>query len=304
MEPRGKVIVVTGASSGMGRAAAVRFAARADSVVLAARRGAVLEEVASECERAGGRALSVPTDVTDERAVEDLARQAVARFGRIDAWVHAAAVAAFGRFGETPARVARQVIETNLTGTLYAAQAALAQFGRQGHGHLVLIASVLGKAPIPYLSAYNASKHGVVGLAGSIREELKADGLDGRIHVSTLLPPATDTPFYIHAANYTGKVPRPPPPVYSVDTLADAIVELVDEPEGVVTVGVAGKLMRAAHAVAPAVYDATIGPYAESMLLDESAPLSEGSVFTPMHEGRTPEGGWKDGTMLERREGR
>lgn len=288
----------------MGRAAALRFAARGDSVVLAARRGAVLDEVAAECERAGGQALAATTDVTDERAVEELAQQAVARFGRIDAWVHAAAVAAFGRFRETPARVARQVVETNLIGTIYAAQAALAQFERQGHGHLVLVASVLGKGPIPYLSAYNASKHGVVGLAGTLREELKEAGLEARIRVSTLLPPATDTPFYLHAANYTGKIVRPPPPVYAVDTLADAIVELVDKPEDVVTVGAAGKLMRAAHAAAPALYDAVIGPYSETMLLDEPSPITEGSVFSPMPEGRTPEGGWKDGTRHARREAR
>lgn len=288
-----KVVVITGASSGMGRAAALRLAARGDAVVLSARRASLLEEVARACEAAGGEALAVPADVTDEATVQEVAQQAVDRFGRVDAWAHAAAVAAFGRVEEVPVAAARRLLEVNLTGTAIVAREALLRFKAQGHGNLVLVASVLGKAPIPYLGLYNASKYGVVGLAQSIRAELKMDGLDGRIHVCTLLPPATDTPFYVHAANYEGRAPRPPPPVYAVDTLAEALVALVDEPREEVAVGAAGKLMAVSHAAAPGLYDRVIGPYSQTMFEDRPAPRSDGALFRPMQEGREAEGGWR-----------
>lgn len=294
-----RVIVITGASSGIGRAAAVALAKEGARLVLAARRRALLDEVARECEAAGGEALVAPCDVGVMAEVEDVAEQAVARFGRVDAWVHTAAVACFAKFDETPLDVSEQLLRVNVLGTVHAARAALAVFKRQGSGNLILTSSVLGKAPIPYLSLYNASKHAVVGLAESIRQELKDDGLDA-IHVCTLMPPATDTPFYVHAANYVGKVPRPPPPVYDVDTLAKAVVGLVESPEDEVAVGAAGKLMRVAHAVAPGIYDAVTGPYSKSMFLDEGAPLSSGNVFQPIHEGRAAEGGWKEGGLPTR----
>lgn len=286
-------MVVTGASSGMGRAAALRLAARGDRVVVSARRARLLDEVVRACEDAGGEALAAPADVTDEAAVQEVAQQAVARFGRVDAWVHAAAVAAFGRFEEVPVHAARRLLEVNLTGSAIVAREALLRFKAQGEGHLVLVASVLGKAPIPYLSLYNASKYGVVGLAQSIRSELKMDALDARIHVSTLLPPATDTPFYVHAANYSGQVPKPPPPTYSVDTLAEAIVDLLDGPREEVAVGAAGKLVVTSHAAAPGVYDRAVGPYSRTMFLEEPQAPHDGALFEPMREGARPGGGWK-----------
>ena len=297
-----KVVVITGASSGMGREAARLLAKRGDSVVAAARRASALEEVVRECERAGGRALAVPADVSDHAQVEELAQQAAAEFGRVDAWVHAAAVASFGRLWEVPPDTMRRLVEIDLVGSMYVAREATRLFMAQPEGGtLLLVSSVLGKTPIPYLNIYNAAKHGVVGLATSLRADLQEAGVEN-VRVVNLMPPSTDTPFYIHAANYVGKVPHAPPPAYRVETLAQAIVDAVDDPsEEEVTVGAMGKLMRFAHGVAPGLYETLTGPYSQTMFMDRPAPLTHGSLFEPMPEGRTPEGGWKEGTLLEKR---
>ncbi len=131
------VVVITGASSGIGRATALAFARRGATVVVAARREQALRGVATECEQLGGRALAVPTDVTDEAAVRSLARRAVESFGRVDVWVNNAAVGLFGRFEDTPLEAYRRVIETNLFGYIYGARAALPIFREQGSGVLI-----------------------------------------------------------------------------------------------------------------------------------------------------------------------
>jgi NAD(P)-dependent dehydrogenase (short-subunit alcohol dehydrogenase family) len=142
-------VVITGASSGIGRAAALLFARREARLVLAARAEQPLRAVAAEC----GNALAVPTDVRDEAAVTALADRAVERFGRIDVWVNSAGVIAYGRFEDVPGDVFRAVIETNLMGQVHAARAVLPQFRRQGSGVLVNMASVWGRFTSPDVSA-------------------------------------------------------------------------------------------------------------------------------------------------------
>jgi NAD(P)-dependent dehydrogenase (short-subunit alcohol dehydrogenase family) len=148
------VVVITGASSGIGRAAAEAFANEGSTVVLAARREAALRDVAHHCEAMGARALVVPTDVTDEQAVNHLAQQALENFGRIDVWVNNAAVTLFARFEEAPSDVYRRVIETNLFGYIYGARYAIRAFREQGSGVLVNVSTVAALAPQPYTSAY------------------------------------------------------------------------------------------------------------------------------------------------------
>ena len=164
---KGKVVVVTGASSGFGKGAAREFAAAGASVVLAARRDQLLEELARGCEAAGGRALAVHTDVSKQADVEHLAQAALSQFGRIDVWVNNAGGGALGRFEEVPLADHVQVIETDLLGTLYGSYAAMRQFKAQGGGTLINVASVIGKVPAPYFASYAAAKHGVVGLNGA-----------------------------------------------------------------------------------------------------------------------------------------
>src|SRR4051812_48570556 len=193
------VVVITGASSGIGRAAALRFATAGERLVLAARAPEPLEEVAAACRRRGADALAIPTDVRDERAVAALAEAAVARFGRIDVWVNAAGVIAYGRFEEIPSEVFRGVIETNLFGQIHGARAAIPRFREQGRGVLINLASVWGRITSPDVSPYVTSKFAVRAFSACLRHELRdAPGID----VATILPAAVDTPIFRQAANF------------------------------------------------------------------------------------------------------
>src|SRR6187551_3473753 len=158
----GKVVVLTGASSGFGKGAARKFAQRGASLVLAARRDELLDELRSECESVGAQAVAVPTDVSIRKDVEKLAQEAVSRFGRVDVWVNNAGAGAQGRFEDIPLEIHEQVIGTTLLGALYGSWCAMRQFRRQGAGTLINIASIAGKLPHAYYSSYVAAKHGVV----------------------------------------------------------------------------------------------------------------------------------------------
>jgi short-subunit dehydrogenase len=273
-----QVVVVTGASSGIGRGVAHAFAARGASVVLAARSAQTLEEVAAECRQRGGRGLVVPTDVSDEAAVEALARRAVEEFGRIDAWVNAAAVWSYGRFEDTPGPVFRQIVDTTLFGQVHAARAVLPQFRAQRHGVLVNIASLYGRVSSPYVSAYVASKWGLIGFSEVLRQELRdAQG----IAVCLILPGAVDTPIYRQAANYVGREIRPLPPVVSPQRVVAAVVRAVDSPKAEFIVGQTHHLGAWAHQLVPRLYDRVVGPLVDRFAL-RSAPSHEheGNVFT------------------------
>ena len=286
-----KVVVITGASSGIGRAAAQAFAARGDTVVLLARSARGLEEVADDCRAAGGRVLAVPTDVSDEQAVRQAAARAVEEFGRIDAWVNVAAVWSYGRFEDTPSDVFRQIVDTTLFGQVHAARAVLPQFRAQGYGVLVNVASLYGVLSSPYVSAYVTSKWGLVGLSEVLRQELRdAPGIE----VCTVLPGAVDTPIYRHAANYIGRDIRPLPPVSSPQRVARALVRAVDRPKARIVVGQAQRLGSWAHHVAPRLYDRLVGPVVHLGAL-RSTPVEahRGNVFEPDPDSNGVDDGWR-----------
>ncbi|MBI4497432.1 MAG: SDR family oxidoreductase [Chloroflexi bacterium] len=285
------VVVITGASSGIGRAAALAFARHGATVVAAARRELPLQEVATACENLGGRALVAPTDTADEPSVQELARRAIENFGRIDVWVNNAAVTLFARFEESPPDAYRRVLETNLFGYIHGARAALPYFREQGSGILINVASVVGVIGQPYTSAYVASKFAIRGLSASLRMET-LDAPD--IHVCTVLPASIDTPLFQHAANYTGRAVRPMSPVYAADHVAAAIVRLAEAPQREVFVGNAGRLLGLLHSVAPGLAERLLARQVDrSHFQERSAPPTPGNLFRPMPEWTSVSGGWR-----------
>ena len=182
-------VVVTGASSGIGRATARLFAKHGARVVLAARSEQSLREVAGECEEVGGQALVVPTDVTDEEAVRELARQSVEVFGRIDVWVNNAGVMVYGPFEDVPTDVFRRVIETNLFGQIHGARAALSRFREQGGGVLINMSSEWGRLTSPHISAYVTSNFAIRSFSECLRQELAGEE---DTHVVTILPQSVE----------------------------------------------------------------------------------------------------------------
>ncbi|MEW2414713.1 SDR family NAD(P)-dependent oxidoreductase [Streptomyces sp. NPDC046866] len=250
---RGAVVVVTGASSGIGRATALACAGRGARVVLAARSAAELERVAAQCRERGGEALAVPTDVSDEAAVTALAAAATARFGRIDVWVSAAGAGILGRFDQTPPRDLQRLLEVNVLGSVHAARAAVPVMRRQGGGVLIDVASVLGaRLEAAYMGAYSMSKAALATFDEVLRQELILLG-DRRIAVCTVLPTGVDTPFFQHAANHTGRSLRSLPPVATPERIARRIVRTARRPRRRVLVGPYARTLAAACALAPGV---------------------------------------------------
>lgn len=286
-----KVIVITGASSGFGRGAAVKLAGDGAAVVLAARRADLLDEVAQECEAQGGQALAVPTDVGHQADMEALAAAALQRFGRIDVWINDAGVGALGRFEQIPIADHVRVIQTDLLGTIYGSYLALRQFQQQRHGILINIASALGKIPAPYYASYTAAKYGIVGLDAALRQELLVNRVRD-IHICTVMPMAMDTPFFEHAANYTGHEAAPVPPMYNADEVVDVITGLVTAPQDEVIVGTGGRLAVLAHAIAPILTEKLMAQQTHRAQM-KRAPLAgttRGAVARPSAGGREVHG--------------
>lgn len=298
-ELNGKVVVITGASSGFGKGAALKFASQGADLVLAARRKKLLKQVAEECEQRGVRAVTVECDVSEQSDVEALAEAALDEFGRFDVWVNNAGVAAYGEFDKVPMKEHEQVIQTNLLGTMYGSYAALKHFYGRGEGMLINISSFVGETSAPYHSSYVASKHAIRGLDMSLRQELEAKNIDA-IHVCTVMPTSHDTPFFEHAANYTGKPVRPTKPVYDPQRTIDTIVDLASKPQDEVTVGTSAKAGSVMNKLARGPMERRMAKKIHKAHFDqkESARDSSGSLFKPMASGDDVRGGW-----LERESG-
>jgi NAD(P)-dependent dehydrogenase (short-subunit alcohol dehydrogenase family) len=285
-----RVVVVTGASSGIGRATALAFARRGDHLVLASRSAASLQSVADECRGLGAPVHAEPVDVNHADAVRELVATAVGRFGRIDVWVHTAAVMAYGRFEDLPADVFDHVVRTDLIGAATVAREALARFRVQGSGVLVVGGSLLSVVTAPYMSAYITSKWGLRGLARVLQQETR-DAPD--IHICLIDPGGVDTPIYRTAANYAGRIGRPPPPVDRPEKVARAIVALADRPRRSRSVGWANRFVRFGFATMPPAYDLLVGPLMRlGGLSRQPVAAHHGNVFRPLPALDDEHGQW------------
>jgi short-subunit dehydrogenase len=289
------VIVVTGASSGFGKGAAIEFARAGAKIVLAARRDDLLDEVANACSAEGGDAFACPTDVSKKEEVERLCSATLETFGRIDVWINNAGVGAIGRFERVPLDVHQQVIATNLYGTLYGSYVAYRQFLAQGHGVLINIASELGFGSVPYYTSYAAAKHGVVGLTDSLRQEVKQNRIEG-VRICTIMPTAHDTPFFDHVANYTGHEVAPPKPLHDPQDVVDAIVRIARNPEDKEIVGADGVAKLVIANVLPGVSEKVGARQMHKAQMEKPPPTTDspGAVRAPMREGTGVSAGRRD----------
>lgn len=247
-----QVVVITGASSGIGRLTALRFGAQGASVVLNSRNVEALRTVAREIEQAGGTALVAPADVAQWDEVRRLAETAVDRFGRIDTWVNGAALYLAGRVEDMDVAAAERLLQVNLLGQIYGMKAVLPHMIQQGGGTIINISSVNGVRSFPLLAAYSASKYAVTGFTEALRMELKRD--HPNINVTTILPMSINTPFFAHGRSLLGTLPHPLPPIYEPEPVAEAIVFAAAHPRRDIYIG-PGRLLAMAQGVAPGLLD-------------------------------------------------
>jgi len=283
-------VVITGASSGIGRATALAFARHGARVVLAARRVDALEQVAADCRTLGARVLVQPTDVTDATAMAKLARLAYETFGDIDVWINNAGVGLLGAFSAADIATQRRVVEINLHGTMNGAAAVLPYFLRQRRGVLITNISVGGLTPVPFASAYTASKFGMRGFMASLRQEL-AEYPD--VHACSVFPACIDTPGYQHGANVSGVKLRPSQPIFAAEAVAEAFVRLAVRPRAEVTVGWTARLAKIGYGVAPVTTERVMGASLRRYLRNSPpAPRTAGNLWEPVASGIGSSGGW------------
>ncbi|WP_017317928.1 SDR family oxidoreductase [Mastigocladopsis repens] len=249
-----QVVAVIGASSGIGRNAALQFASRGAKVVVAARSQPGLESLVEEIRGMGGEATAVVADVTVFAQVKAIADKAIEVFGRLDTWVHNAAVEMYAAFEVTTPEEFKRIIDVNLMGQVYGAMAALPHLKREGRGALIHVTSVEAKRSLPLQTAYAASKHGVDGFLESLRVELMHQKL--AISVTEIMPAGINTPLFNKARTKLGVKPQPTPPIYDPSLVAKAIVEAAENPKREVVVGDAGKVILLAQRISPSLVDA------------------------------------------------
>jgi NAD(P)-dependent dehydrogenase (short-subunit alcohol dehydrogenase family) len=287
-----QTVLITGASSGIGRATAVELAGRGAQLVLVARGDEPLADTAEEAHAAGAAAAIVcPADVLDEDAFRAAVETAVDRFGRLDAVIHAAQVMAYGTIEQLPRKVFERVVETAVHGTASVARVVLPVFRKQGAGHLVVVNSLLGNVAAPLMGSYVAAKWGQLGLVRVLQMEVRdAPG----VSVSAVQPGGVDTPIYFQGASWTGSTGRPPPPVYSPQRVARTVLSTLDRPRRVVQAGLFNPLITAGFRLLPGVYDYLVGPLLQRMAIaDDDVPPTEGNVFESRPAGNATEGHWR-----------
>ena len=247
-----QVIVITGASSGIGRTTARLAVARGAQVVLSARDETDLQDAVAEITVNGGQATHMVADVADMDALRSVATLALERFGRIDSWINNAGVAIYGRIEQVPLDDARRLFETNYWGVVNGSLIA-AEYLRTAGGAIINVGSIASERAIPLQGHYSASKHAVKGFTDAFRMELEE--ANARISVTLVKPGAIDTPYPEHARNFMDAEPRHPPPVYTPDTVARAILHCCEHPRRDVTVGGAGKMITTMGTLAPRATD-------------------------------------------------
>jgi NAD(P)-dependent dehydrogenase (short-subunit alcohol dehydrogenase family) len=289
---RRQVVLVTGASSGIGRASAIEFAKRGAALVLASRSATTLADAAADCRAAGATAVEcVVADVLDAGDVQAAVDRATGTFGGLDVVVHAATVMAYGRLEDLDPAVFERVVDTAVLGTFHVFQAALPVLRDQQQGHVIVISSLLASITAPTMGAYVTAKWGQLGLIRTMQQELRALP---DVHVSAVAPGGTTTPIYEQAATVLGNTGHPPPPVYTPERVARAVVDRVANPRRLKQSGFTNPLIIAGFRLFPPVFDALVGPLLKVFgMARDSVPPTTGNVFAPVPEKESTRGSYR-----------
>jgi NAD(P)-dependent dehydrogenase (short-subunit alcohol dehydrogenase family) len=289
-----QVMVITGATSGIGLATARRAAERGARVVLCSRNEPALRETVAQIQQSGGKARAVVADVTSPDDVERLAATAVAEFGSLDTWVNNAGVSFYGRLTEVALEDMRQLFEVNFWGTVHGARAAVPRL-RSG-GALINLGSIVSDRAIPLQGAYSASKHAVKGFTDALRMELEEEGVP--VSVTLIKPSAIDTPYFQHAKNYMSVQPKPPAPVYAPEVVANAILRAAEQPIRDITIGGGGRVLSAFGTALPRLTDFYMErAMFEAQRSDSPAVSTEGNLYRSLGAESVERGGYSGHVM-------
>ena len=281
-EAGARVVVIAGASSGIGRCTALLFARRGWRVGLIARGMAGLSAVQSDIVAAGGTACLAVADVCDEAALQSAAETIEAALGKMDVWINCAGNGVYGRFVDVPAREFDRVTEVTYRGTVNGTRVALRRMLRRDRGTIVNVCSAIAYHGMPLLTSYSGAKAAVRGFTDGVRAELAHDR--SQVHVTIVFPPAVNTPFFSHAVTHMARPPRPAKPVYQPDIVALGILRAATSRRREVRVGAITTLFEFGNKTVPGLIDIAIGRLGYSGQetdCPEAAALREPTMFEP-----------------------
>ncbi|AFL90554.1 short-chain dehydrogenase of unknown substrate specificity [Terriglobus roseus DSM 18391] len=282
-----QVIVITGASSGIGLATAKEAAAQGATLVLASRNEEALKSIVRNLESKGARAIYVVTDVSRRQDLERLAAKAIKTFGGFDTWVNNAGQGLWGKLEEVSDEDHRQLFDTNFWSVVHGSTIALKTLKKRG-GALINLGSIASDVALPVQGMYSTTKHAIKGYTSALRRELADEGAP--VSVTLIQPAAIATPFAEHAKNYTGVKPKLPSPLYSAESVAQGILSAAETPRRTVHIGGAGKLMTLVEEFAPTLYDLTATMF-KNMQLEDEPNQQAGALYEAGEDGRTS--GWQ-----------
>ena len=279
-----QVIVITGASSGIGLKTAESAAKAGAKVVLAARSESALNELSDRIQSSGGSAVAVVADVANQSQVDEVAQRAIESFGRIDTWVNDAGLTIYGRLDEVTEDDSRRLFDINFWGVVHGSLTALPYLKRQG-GALINVGSEVSEAAVPMLGMYAASKHAVKGFTDALR--LEVEYVDkAMVSVTLIQPTAVDTPFDEHGRNYMDKAADLPTPMLDPQDVADAILKAAVKPTRDIRVGTMSKINTFVAKNIPALGDRMAAKQVKNMQRDERNNDPDGTLYTPGESGR------------------
>lgn len=269
-----QILVITGASSGIGLVTAKKAAQRDARVVLAARNERDLAKAVAEIREQGGRAIYHVCDVADPSQVDALAARAIAEFGSFDTWVNNAAVSIYGRCTEVPIADLRRQFDVNYWGSVYGMLAAVRHLRTRG-GSIINVASAVADRAIPLQGNYSAAKHAIKAFTDALRMELDVEGAP--VAITLLKPGSIDTPLFEKAKTFLGVEPQPIRPVYAPDIVARAILDVAEQPRRDLIVGGMGKVVSLGDKLSPRFTD----KYMERSTFDAQRPEIAASADRP-----------------------